>query len=884
MDDPGLKCPVCGSNLVADAVFCPYCGHRLEGADEHAKFDYEAFISYRHSPADRKAALKVQRAIESFPIPKALQKTAGRKKLGKCFRDEDEIPTADSLSDTIRDALKRSRFLVVVCSPQSRESLWVQQEVLLFASFHGREKILVTLAEGEPGESFPELLLTRLEVDPDGNVEQKSAEPIAADLRDPSRLKSRQECLRLVASLVGCGFDDLRQRLRVRRARAISLLASGIAAISVAFGGFAIYQQAQIAENYRQMQIEESEFLANEAEELLGQGDRYQAIQVALAALPESSTSNDRPLVPSAQLALEKSLQVFPSASANRWLPRYSKDRRAPEVVSISETGLVAALLPDRTVEVSEIASGDTVCVINARELVGATSMGQSYMGHVGEALSIASNDLLVSFMDSLVDAEGLMDENPFSRAYEGERLAFAGDRLIYRSDSGHFGCFDAQSGSLIWETDLSVTSACDDIVVSRDGSMIAAAKSYDFTNGSTSIYVLDASDGSMMHEIALPNHLALGIDAPQETTQMQFSPDGTHLAVGRWGLVFEVDLSTGEYRQIQLQHDMVLSVDYNRVPSMLFAVSTDGHFPTLTGGENVTLEVFDDSFKKLWERSGEIEYITNQHDLVYPSKVKVCDWWNYYGNDDEQLVVIFGRNLLLLDGKTGEEVFRIPADAPYLDCRVSKTEVGYYICAATADGTLMERKPLNSNKGASGTLFDTTTTASESSVIYALDGREYALMAPAGSQKHVVYRFARPAEMEGAKPFESALNDARFRWGTQCIVGTTGTSVAAWDGNTFEEIARWDFDDLEMLGPVENESDVLVKYNDDTRKVVVSGANRAGDGGRRRRHDRLRARCRQWVHCRLVHDRGRQMGFRRSLGRPRPRFEADGRTGGQLP
>ena len=300
------SCPLCGQELLPFAVFCPYCGSKLEGAEECEDYSYEAFISYRHLPDDRKVALKVQRAIESFSVPKALRAVAGKRKLGKCFRDEDELPTSSSLSNQIQDALMHSRFLIVVCSPQARESLWVQQEVLMFASYHGRKKILVALASDEPDKSFPELLLARLEPSPTGVVKRKGVEPIAADLRSASRKKDKRECLRLIASIIGCGYDDLRQRIRMRQARAIAALASGVAAVSIAFGGFAMYQQMQIEENYRQMQIGESEFLANEAEELLAQGDRYQAIQVALAALPESSSSGDRPFVPAAQLALER--------------------------------------------------------------------------------------------------------------------------------------------------------------------------------------------------------------------------------------------------------------------------------------------------------------------------------------------------------------------------------------------------------------------------------------------------------------------------------------------------------------------------------------------------------------------------------------------------
>ena len=178
-----MACAVCGSELIADAVYCPHCGTAVDGAVECEDFAYEAFISYRHLETDRKAAMKLQKAIEGYRIPKQLQEQAGRARLGKCFRDEDELPTSASLSEQIEDALKRSRFLIVVCTPQTRESLWVMREVETFASYHGRDRILIALAEGEPNESFPPLILSRLVAGEGGAVEEPS-EPIGADLRD----------------------------------------------------------------------------------------------------------------------------------------------------------------------------------------------------------------------------------------------------------------------------------------------------------------------------------------------------------------------------------------------------------------------------------------------------------------------------------------------------------------------------------------------------------------------------------------------------------------------------------------------------------------------------------------------------------------------------
>ena len=82
---------------------------------------YEAFISYRHASEDAAAARRVQRALEGFRIPRTLRRGGGRS-LGKLFRDADELPASSSLTDEISRALRDSRYLIVICSPDTPSS------------------------------------------------------------------------------------------------------------------------------------------------------------------------------------------------------------------------------------------------------------------------------------------------------------------------------------------------------------------------------------------------------------------------------------------------------------------------------------------------------------------------------------------------------------------------------------------------------------------------------------------------------------------------------------------------------------------------------------------------------------------------------------------
>ena len=82
---------------------------------------YSAFISYRHLPKDAAAAKAVQKALETYRIPREIRKKMGVSKLKRCFRDQDELPLADDLGSSIKKALTESEWLIVICTPDRRQ-------------------------------------------------------------------------------------------------------------------------------------------------------------------------------------------------------------------------------------------------------------------------------------------------------------------------------------------------------------------------------------------------------------------------------------------------------------------------------------------------------------------------------------------------------------------------------------------------------------------------------------------------------------------------------------------------------------------------------------------------------------------------------------------
>lgn len=144
---------------------------------------YTAFISYRHAELDKKWAIWLANSLETYSVPKELVKTGSPRRLGKIYRDEDEFSASPNLDDHVKDALKASSHLIVICSPSTLGSKWIDKKIQYFRSLGRGDKILLLLIEGEPLEAFPDALW----IDKKNNIvspgHEQVIEPIAADVR-----------------------------------------------------------------------------------------------------------------------------------------------------------------------------------------------------------------------------------------------------------------------------------------------------------------------------------------------------------------------------------------------------------------------------------------------------------------------------------------------------------------------------------------------------------------------------------------------------------------------------------------------------------------------------------------------------------------------------
>lgn len=293
---------------------------------------YDAFISYSHAEDNAEIAEALHKKLEHYRIPSQIQKITGKKKIERVFRDKEELPLSANLTENIYTALDNSEYLIVLCSPESRASQWVQREIEYFAGVHGKERIFAILIKGEPEEVFPPILCEKTEIKTDINGQNyiitEPVEPLAADVRGYSkkeRLKKLDaEFLRLIAGILQCPYDELKQRHQEYRMKIAIAAMSAVMFLGIAFGMYSAYQRNQVNTAYQQSLINQMKSLSEESERYLDGGDRISALKTALEVQIEGQSSI-YPIVPEQIYALNKALYTYQRSSNYIYKPEKMK-------------------------------------------------------------------------------------------------------------------------------------------------------------------------------------------------------------------------------------------------------------------------------------------------------------------------------------------------------------------------------------------------------------------------------------------------------------------------------------------------------------------------------------------------------------------------------
>ena len=189
-------------------------------------YKYFAFISFQS--ADAKEALWVQKAIESYRLPTAVSKQNKDlpKKMRPCFCYLNDINLSEELMQELKLRMEQSQFLIVICSPNSAKSNFVNGGIDYFIEHGGRDRIIPLIVSGTPysndpaTECFPEALKRHFPKDADP---MKDHQILGVNINEEGagskQWKRQRAVIMIIARMLSLEFENLWNREQKRKQR-----------------------------------------------------------------------------------------------------------------------------------------------------------------------------------------------------------------------------------------------------------------------------------------------------------------------------------------------------------------------------------------------------------------------------------------------------------------------------------------------------------------------------------------------------------------------------------------------------------------------------------------------------------------------------------------
>jgi hypothetical protein len=188
---------------------------------------YDAFISYSRKNED--FAAKLEQALESYRPPKGLE--APQRRL-RVFRDKNDFKVGD-YHQNLEHSLMASAKLIIICSPEARNSQFVNDEIRKFAALNDRKNLIPVLHSGIPNNeagseqaesmAFPAALCELMEM------------PLAASFLKFDSQKDKFDrypysdaWYTILAQIYDVSRDEIEQRDRRRRNRSLRIALLGL--------------------------------------------------------------------------------------------------------------------------------------------------------------------------------------------------------------------------------------------------------------------------------------------------------------------------------------------------------------------------------------------------------------------------------------------------------------------------------------------------------------------------------------------------------------------------------------------------------------------------------------------------------------------------------
>lgn len=206
---------------------------------DNNNYTYYAFISYQRK--DEKWAKWLQRKLENYKLPVANAKEASEKKskyIRPVFRDKTDL-TAGPLPDALKEALQQSRYLIVICSPNTVQSPWVNEEIETFTKAGRTEYVIPFIVDGEPyskdaaKECFPNAIKDI----------PKDKEPLGVNIHENGKERA---FIRTVAYMLNVKFDELWNRFERHRKKVRNITIACLAFLALLVFGVYDYTRTKV--------------------------------------------------------------------------------------------------------------------------------------------------------------------------------------------------------------------------------------------------------------------------------------------------------------------------------------------------------------------------------------------------------------------------------------------------------------------------------------------------------------------------------------------------------------------------------------------------------------------------------------------------------------
>ncbi|GEM_PF-2070376 len=523
--------------------------------------EYLAFISYQRD--DEKFAEWLQHQLEHYRIP--INVLEAKPDLNnyqrKIFLDKTEL-SGGILGEEIDRALMESHYLIILCSPSSAKSIWVDKEIRRFLSLNGRTSVIPFIISGIPYSQNPE---------------EECFAPALKDLRNTSdeilginvaEMGREVASIKAIAFMLGVKFDTLWQRYERDKE---------------------IEQQRLMDERNKLLKLQ-SMFLSEKSSAELLDGNLSVARLLALKALPADIDNPERPLVKEADKALRKAMST---------MNRAFRDKKPIRAIAIDSANDVI------------ITGGDNHCIkwwglSNGQLIHSVDKMSRIYAIHLS---SDASKVIVSTYKGHVIifDATGRElkrfknQPGPISDAVLSCDMSI----LVVASSNGLIYKYDFATSALLSKVDAHKCRSIKSIDISCDGRFIVSS-SYDghvkiwdarsmelinnlnfeekaFTSSHFSPngkHLLITSDSGIIRLLNLETNEVLWAENISELSIRcgAFSKDGTLIAVGdKEGILRIVNAATGRTEKIYNIHtDAINSVEFGKDDSIVVTASSD--------------------------------------------------------------------------------------------------------------------------------------------------------------------------------------------------------------------------------------------------------------------------------------------------------------------